>query len=77
MFTYLSPEDCMERFYALETLGVQAPSCSCLKTTMTKEDRMAMELFKASAAKEENCYVIGLPWKRDPNLLPNNYALAG
>lgn len=44
---------------------------------MTKEDRMAMELFKASAAKEENRYVIGLPWKRDPNLLPNNYALAG
>lgn len=67
----------MEPFYALETLGVQAPSCSCLKTTMTKEDRMAMELFKASAVKEENRYVIGLPWKRDPNLLPNNYALAG
>ena len=65
----------MERFYAFETLGVQAP-CSCPKTTMTKEDRMAMELFEASCTKEENHYVIGLPWKRDPNLLPNNYALA-
>ena len=41
----------MERFYAFETLGVQAPSCSCPKTTMTKEDRMAMELFEASCAK--------------------------
>ena len=66
----------MERFYAFETLGVQAASCSCPKTKMTKEDRMAMELFKASFVKEENHYFIGLPWKRDPNLLPNNYALA-
>lgn len=66
----------MKRFYAFKTLGVQAPSCSCPKTTMTKEDTMAMELFEASCAKEENCYVIGLPWKRDPNLLPNNYTLA-
>ena len=66
----------MERFYAFETLGAQAPSCSCRKTTMTKEDRMVMELFEASCAKEENRYVIGLPWKRYPKLLPNNYALA-
>ena len=65
----------MERFYAFETLGVQAPSCSCPKTKMTKADRMGMELFEASCMKEENHYVIGLPWKRDPNL-PNNYALA-
>lgn len=66
----------MVRFYAFETLGVQAP-CSCPKTTMTKEDRKAMEFFETSCAKEENRYVIGLPWKKDLNLLPNNYALAG
>ena len=66
----------MERFYAFETLGVEAPSCSCPKTTMTKEARMAMELFEASCAKIENRYAIGLPWKRAPSLLPNNYALA-
>ena len=51
----------MQRFYAFETLGVQALSCSCPKTKMTKEDRMAMELFEASRVEEENHYVIGLP----------------
>lgn len=48
----------MERFYAFKTLGVQAPSCSCPKTKMTKEDRMGMELFEASCMKEENRYVM-------------------
>ena len=35
-----------------------------------------MELFVASCTKEENRYVRGLPWKKDPSLLPNNYTLA-
>jgi len=66
----------MERFYEFETLGVQAPCFSCPKVTMSKGDRMAMELFVASCTKEENRYVRGLPWKKDPSLLPNNYTLA-
>lgn len=63
----------MERFYEFETLGVQAHDCSCPKTVMSAEDRMAMDLFEASCTKEDNRYVIGLPWKKDPHLLPNNY----
>ena len=50
--------------------------CSCPKVTMSKEDQMAMELFEASCTKEEHHYVIGLPWKKDPSLLPNNCTLA-
>jgi len=65
----------MEIFYEFETLGVQAHDCSCPKTVMSTEDQMAMNLFGASCTKEENRYVIGLPWKKDPHLLPNNYLL--
>ena len=66
----------MERFYEFETLGVQARDCSCPKTVMSTEDRMAMDSFEASYTKEANRYLIGLPWKKDPYLLPNNYPLA-
>ena len=66
----------MERFYEFETLGVQARDCSCPKTVMSTEDRMAMDSFEASCTNEANRYVIGLPWKKDPRLLPNNYPLA-
>ena len=37
---------------------------------------MAMDSFEASYTKEANRYLIGLPWKKDPYLLPNNYPLA-
>ena len=66
----------MERFYDFETLGVQARDCSRPKMVMSTEDQMAMDLFEASCTKEENRYVIGLSWKKDPHLLPNNYLLA-
>lgn len=66
----------MERFYEYETLGVQASDCQCPKTAISAKDRMAMNLFEASCSKEDNRYVIGLPWKKDSHLLPNNYPLA-
>ena len=44
----------MERFYEFESLGVQARDCSCPKTVMSTEDRMAMNLFEASSTKEKN-----------------------
>ena len=65
----------MERFYEFETLGVQARDCTCPKTVMSTEDRMAMDLFEDSCTKEANRYIIGLPWKKDPRLLTNNYPL--
>ena len=51
--------------FEFETLGVQARDCSCPKTVMSTEYRMAMDLFEASCTKEEHRYVIGLPWKKD------------
>ena len=35
-----------------------------------------MELMERSCKLDDNRYVIGLPWKRDQNLLPDNHSLA-
>ncbi|KAK3749297.1 hypothetical protein QZH41_007559 [Actinostola sp. cb2023] len=65
----------LERFYELETLGIQAPECSC-QTPISREDKEAMELMEASCKLLNGRYSIGLPWKRNKHLLPNNYVLA-
>jgi len=66
----------IQRMYDLECLGVQAPNCSCPKTVLTKDDRRALEIFEDTCENVDGRYVIGLPWKRDPTMLPNNKPLA-
>lgn len=66
----------MEKFYEFETLGVQAVDCSCPKSALSLDDKRAMELMEQSCKLENNRYVIGLPWKKDKTLLPNNRSLA-
>ena len=66
----------MTTFYDLETVGVRAPDCTCPLNIMSPDDKRAMDMFKSSCHKDDNRYVIGLPWKKDPSLLPNNYSLA-
>ena len=43
---------------------------------MTNDGKKAMELFESSCKKLDGRYVIGLPWKKNPAALPNNYPLA-
>lgn len=66
----------MQRFYEFETLGVQAVNCSCPKSALSLDDKRAMELMEQSCKLENNRYVIGLPWKKDKSLLPDNRCLA-
>lgn len=66
----------LSKMYDFETLGVRAPSCSCPLDVMSKEDKKVMEMFTSSCHKERDRYVMGLPWKKDPSLLPNNLPLA-
>ena len=66
----------LETFYELETLGVQAPDCSCPKLAISRDDKKVMELTESSCEQQGNRYTIGLPWKKDRRLLPNNYSLA-
>ena len=66
----------MEKFYQFETLGVQAVNCPCPKSALSLDEKRAMELMERSCKLDDNRYVIGLPWKRDQNLLPDNRSLA-
>ena len=66
----------LEKFYEFETVGVRAPDCSCPAETMSGEEKKALELFEASCTRLDGRYTIGLPWKRNPADLPNNYTLA-
>ena len=63
-------------FYEFETLGVQAVNCSCPKPALSLDDKRAMELMGQSCKLENDRYVIGLPWKKDKSLLPDNRPLA-
>ena len=66
----------MERLYEFETLGVQAVNCSCWKSALSLDDKRAMELMEQSCKLDNSRYVIGLLWKRDKSLLPDNRPLA-
>ena len=41
---------------------------------MSREGKKAIEMFESSCKRVDGRFVIGLPWKRDPSLLP--YSLA-
>ncbi|XP_028395734.1 uncharacterized protein LOC114519762 [Dendronephthya gigantea] len=62
----------MEKFYQFETLGIQASNCSCPKSILSLDDKRAIKLMEQSCKRDDNRYVIGLPWKKDKNLLPDN-----
>lgn len=64
------------KFYKFETVRVRAPNYSCPEETMSREGKKALELFEESCKLLDGRYVIGLPWKKDPADLPNNYPLA-
>ena len=66
----------LEKFYDFETLGVRAPDCNCPEQIMSRDVKKAMELFESSCKLLDGRYVIGLPWKKDPVNLANNYPVA-
>jgi hypothetical protein len=49
----------MERFYDFETVGVRAPDCDCPEQTMSRDGKIAMELFESSCKLLDGRYVIG------------------
>ena len=64
----------ISKFYELETLGVQARDCPCSRVAMSPNK--AIELMENSCKRRGDRYIVGLPWKKDKSLLPNNYPLA-
>ena len=73
---YLVQKIDLEKFYEFETLGVQAPNCSCSALQpQSPDDKRAMELIEKSCKRVDSRYVIGHLWKGDKTLLPNNRSL--
>ncbi|XP_064614544.1 uncharacterized protein LOC135478202 [Liolophura sinensis] len=66
----------MKQFYDFEALGIQAPDCDCPRSTMSRDNKRALDLLEASCVKKGDRYTIGLPWKKNPADLPDNYPLA-
>ena len=47
-----------------------------LERLNARDGRKTIELFESSCRKLDGRYEIGLPWKKDPAELPNNFSLA-
>lgn len=66
----------VQNLYDMEGLGVRAPNCKCPVEIISREDKATLEMFQASCHKMQDRYEVGLPWKKNPDLLPNNQSLA-
>ena len=60
-------------FYNMEFNDLKASDIHC---EMSQEDKRALKLMENSVQMIDGHYQLGLPWKKYPPDLPNNYALA-
>ncbi|XP_068738317.1 uncharacterized protein [Montipora capricornis] len=72
---YASPIDLTD-FWTTETMGVAVKPCVCNADKLTQTEREEAKLIEESCFKVENQWMIPYPWKKDPNLLPDNRGLA-
>ena len=56
-------------------MGVAVKPCVCDADKLTQTEREEAELTEKSCIKVENQWIIPYPWKKDPNLLPDNRGL--
>ena len=68
---YSSPVD-MTDFWSTETMGVQVNPCYCEANTLTQTEREEARIIEQSCVKVDDQWMIPYPWKKDPNLLPDN-----
>ncbi|XP_068680046.1 uncharacterized protein [Montipora foliosa] len=57
-------------------MGVALKPCVCNADKLTQTEREEAKLIEESCFKVENQCMIPYPWKKDPNLLPDNRGLA-
>ena len=72
---YASPRDLID-FWTTETMGVAVKPCVCNADKLTQTEREEAKLIEESCFKVENQWMIPYPWRKDPNLLPDNRGLA-
>nr|XP_054775091.1 uncharacterized protein LOC129283281 [Lytechinus pictus] len=70
-----SPIDLTD-FWSSESMGVQSSSCHCEPSPLSKQEKVEEQIIRESSRKVGNKWEIAYPWRKDPNLLPNNRAQA-
>ncbi len=64
----------IEEFLGIENAGLGPRPCKCISKT---QDQLATERMEKSVTRlDDGSYQIGLPWKKSPETLPNNYDYA-
>ena len=63
-------------FWKTETMGVAVKPCVCEADKLSQVEREAAEVISQSCQKIGKQWMISSPWKKDPNLLPDNKSLA-
>lgn len=66
----------MSDFWATEAMGVKVKPCVCDADKLIQTEREEVKLIEESCVKVENQWMIPYPWRKDPNLLPDNKMLA-
>ena len=76
LFVKLSMPVDLTDFWTTETMGVQVKPCVCDADKLSQVEREEAEVISNSCKKVGVQWMIPYPWKRDPNLLPDNKSLA-
>ncbi|XP_041456247.1 uncharacterized protein LOC121408709 [Lytechinus variegatus] len=63
-------------FWSSESMGVQSSSCHCEPSPLSKQEKEEEQIIRESSKKVGNKWEIAYPWRKDPNLLPDNRAQA-
>ena len=72
---YAIPVD-LAAFWTTEAMGVKVKPCSCVADKLSQAEKAEAKVIDESCVKVENQWLIPYPWKKDPDLLPDNKQLA-
>ena len=67
-----TPVDITE-FWKTESMGVNVQPCICKSDEMSTEERKELKLIEQSGELKDKRWTMSYPWKKDANMLPNNY----
>jgi hypothetical protein len=62
----------LAEFWTTESMGVEVKPCICEADKLSQVEREEKIMIEQSATKVVDQWIIPYPWKKDPNLLPDN-----
>ena len=72
---YATPVD-LAAFWTTEAMGVNVKPCVCIEDKLSQAERDEAKVIAESCVKVGNQWLVPYPWKKYPNLLPDNKQLA-